>query len=221
MITLSFSRPRGCRDRCAVVAGVAVLGACGSSSSKASTGAPTVEHRRRSTAASDSTTTHQPSGSMARRTRRQALRAVHRGRRRRHSCSARPRRPTSGAPIAARQGAVRLHRTRTAATNTPVLAVPDPALHPAARCSTPATWSYKNYTNLSGIGDAAFIAPDTSAPADTIQVKKGDDVYTFDLNASNFGGATPTCRRTRSSRSSEASSADRPHRLWLAAVRIG
>jgi hypothetical protein len=26
----------------------------------------------------------------------------------------------------------------------------------------------------------------------TIQVKKGDDVYTFDPNSSNFGGTAPT-----------------------------
>jgi len=50
---------------------------------------------------------------------------------------------------------------------------------------------YKNYENLSGIGDAAFIAPDTLGTGWVIQVKKGNDVYTFDLNASNFGGAKP------------------------------
>jgi hypothetical protein len=51
--------------------------------------------------------------------------------------------------------------------------------------------AYKDYTNLSGIGDAAFIAPDAIGGGYTIQVKKGNDVYTFDLSASNFGGTKP------------------------------
>jgi hypothetical protein len=50
---------------------------------------------------------------------------------------------------------------------------------------------YKKYTNLSGIGDAAFITPDTLGLGYTIQVKKGNDVYTFDLNTANLGSAKP------------------------------
>ena len=44
---------------------------------------------------------------------------------------------------------------------------------------------YKTYTNLSGIGDAAFSAP--SIPAGSgwdVEVKKGSDVYTFSLTVS-------------------------------------
>ena len=50
----------------------------------------------------------------------------------------------------------------------------------------------KTYTNLSGIGDAAFVSPDVIGTGWDVQVKKGNDVYTVDVNASNFGGAKPT-----------------------------
>ena len=51
---------------------------------------------------------------------------------------------------------------------------------------------HKTYTNLSGLGDAAFVSPDVIGTGWEVEVRKGSDVYTFDLNASSFGGPNPT-----------------------------
>ena len=169
-----------------VAIAVTVLGACGSSSSKGSAN-PSTAGSKASTAASGSNTTVAASGSKnASGKLCDQFTAADAGSL--FGTSAVATTDAAGNALGG-ESCVYQNKDRSASNPNWLLQV--------RRVSNPEVFdshhvAYKSATNLSGIGDAAFIAPDVVGTGYTIQVKQGNDVYTIDLNSSNLGGAAPT-----------------------------